>query len=50
MHFVKSKITLKLVVLLSISLFLLTALVITTGASSDLSRKVWVTVYKVDTY
>ena len=31
MHFVKSKITLTLVVLLSLSLFLLTALVITTG-------------------
>ena len=33
MHFVKSKITLTLVVLMSLSLFLLTALVITTGTA-----------------
>ena len=44
------KITLTLVVLLSISLFSLTTQIITTGTSSDLSRKVWVTAYKGDTY
>ena len=44
------KITLTLVVLLSISLFSLTTQGITTGTSSDLSRKVWVTAYKGDTY
>ena len=39
-----------LVVLLSLSLFTLTTQVITTGTSSDLFKKVWVTAYKGDTY
>ena len=39
-----------LVVLLSFSLLTLTTQVITTGTSSDLSRKVWVTAYKGDTF
>ena len=39
-----------LVVLLSLSLFTLTTQVITSGTSSDLFMKVWVTAYKGDTY
>ena len=46
---VRSK-TLTLVVWLSLSLFTLTTQGITTGTSSDLTRKVWVTAYAGDTY
>ena len=42
--------TLELIVLLSLSLFSLTKQVSTTGTSSDLSTKVWVTAYKGDAY
>ena len=41
---------LTLAVLLSLSLFTLTTQVITTGTSSDLSKKVRVTAYKGDTF
>ena len=46
---VRSK-TLTLVDWWSISLFTLTTQGITTGTSSDLTRKVWVTAYAGDTY